>query len=224
MKKIIALICACFMFMSCVFASVPIVNYDEPTGETYDRIYELVKKDGPTLAYDIYRFFEEKQVKPEAKVVDVMKPFANFDGNYLISFVCDGSAVCTNVFVKLGDYAVRFAGNGHAVYSKKDDQLITYKEAYNEGIITDEILEELFSCQSEENKYPGFVVYKQKPGDLRCDGEITASDLSSLKCAMEYYYEDYFTYYLEAGDMNGDGVTDVIDVIILSQLVMKNEK
>ena len=234
MKKIISLISVCVILVVFIilgifiFNSKPVVNYDEPTEDIYNKIHSAVKKDGALVYAEINSAFGTNITPWEVSEVTYLDVIANFDGNYLIHYACDDRFMDTFHFVKLGKYCVRFDAEGFGIYSLKNDKLISCKQAYNEGLITNKVLGELYSLQKKEeskenqDSLPSIRMYKYKRGDINLNGKIDKSDLSSLKMAIEQD-ENFYPFAREVGDMNGDGVADSKDIEIMSKKVKKNK-
>ena len=232
MKRKIKVIFIVLMSVFCILLSTscsnktPVeINYQEPTQEISDKIYNAVKKDGSLIYAEIIA----KDLTPwEVSEVTYLDVVAEFNDNYLVHFACDNHVYDGFSFAKLGEYCVRFNASGYGIYSLENDKLISCKQAYNEGLITDEVLDELYSCyKKEESKekqdlLPGIKICEYIPGDITLNGEIDETDLSVLEASLKHD-DKYFIFAREVGDMNGDGVTDSKDVEILSKKVKKNK-
>ena len=213
----------CILFVTSCSDKTPIeINYQEPSKEISDKIYNAVKVDGARVFSEMYSVFGNEEKVEDIKEISNLKAFAEIDGNYLVYYIFDNHVLDIVLNVKLGDYALSFCnGCGNGIYSAKEDKLFSYKEAYEKQIITDKVLAKLYT-DSKMDTLASIRMYELILGDINLNGKIDESDLSSLEMAIEQD-ENFYPFAREVGDMNGDGVADSKDIEILSKKVKKNK-
>ena len=222
MKKLFPVLLSAVLLITCAFAVN--VNFTKPADDIISKIENAVSRDGYEIfCKDAENYFKSDFMAVPEKTGDTkitVEASANINGNYLITYLCDGVGAWDGFFKqKLGNYAVRLYMNGNAVYLTDEDKIISYKEAYNTGVITDKDLDYLYS-QAKKNKADNlpFFIEKHKSGDVDLSGEVDYTDFYYLmqtilnKC-------DTFPSVSEFSDIDSNGTIDIFDLMKLKELM-----
>lgn len=221
MKKILSLILAALMLTSAAFAADVTVTLTE---EENDKIEDLLIKDGAELFNEL--FDSNFSIKPaEAEIRCIYKSDKIIGFSYILSEYNEYYNETITVTVdterrdRLGDYIVYYGGGiGYAIYNIEDNTITTYRNAYNKGILTEQILNEM--------------PYVQKVGDLNGDKRIDITDVVRTRDEIVngYGYEIAPDYAEKTGsyeigdvgpyDMNCDGRVDILDVTLMRDLIV----
>lgn len=229
MKKLISVILSCSLLIGHAFAAE--FSFDKPSEEIKQKIEEAVLADG----YELFCDFMAEEIntgsmeKPQKTKHNRLGASIGgcVNNNYLVSYTCDGvGAFLSGTFKKFGKYVFSFGVNGHAVYVTDEDRLISYKEAYVRGLITDKDIDEMYSCQEKllsegrTSNLP-FTLILHTPGDIDLDGEINIYDIIDLRASI---VKGGYCYFSEAklGDCNEDGVTDIMDVVLMRSIIINS--
>ena len=120
---------------------------------------------------------------------------------------------------RFGDYIVYYDGGiGYAIYSIEDNMLMTYREAYSKGVLTEQTLSEMSNAQMV--------------GDLNGDRKIDITDVVEIRdeivngygLELEPDYAEKTGSYeisdVAPYDMNCDGKADILDVALMRDLIV----
>lgn len=212
MKKIISLVLSGIMLTCCVLAVD--ISYNKPNDEINDKIIEALIENKTVLFNEIYYSNSTEYIVKEVTYIDYI---ANINENYLIMYTCDNISIKGWKWVRIGDYAIRFYGVGYAVYSSEKNELMSIEEAYNKGILTNEILGEFseFYLTSQNEYFKMFYPI----GDLNKDAKIDIVDVVIMR---KNIVNNNVLYDFEelSSDLNNDGVSDISDVVIMRSIIV----
>ena len=161
MKKAILIILSIILIIATLFTVIILnlpkteLSFDQPTQELKNKIETAVADNGLDVHYKLYKdYIDSNSIDKPEKIGEPnvkMYSFTKLNGNYLFSYRCYNTGTYFSTLdVNLGKYTLRFSiGSGQAFYVSSENKLITYKEAYDKGLLTNADLKAMFSYQEE---------------------------------------------------------------------------
>lgn len=139
---------------------------------------------------------------------------------YIVDFGVKGYGIYCEVITEehFGDYLF-WSSSSYEPSIFVDNQLYTLTQAYQLGVLTEEMLAELVEANyrgGDDYGYPSCWIRRNIKGDADGDGDVSVIDATVIQRAdARIIGEDDF--YKPLGDVDGDGIANVIDATLIQR-------
>ena len=217
MKKLLCLIFAISMLSCIAFATTSNVSFNEPSEETLAKIEDAIIADGMITFYKCH-YSNPNYIHSPAKEVNWVNVIADVNGNYVISYESDKNAIdgCTDIV--LGDYMIDYYTYCYAVYSSELDKLLSYPEAYEAGILNNDVFYEIWKHYEKPDQ--PMISNITRIGDITRDGVIDIVDVAKCRNSIVNTPVSVYSHEFLLSDTNYDKSVDIIDVVIMRDMIV----